>query len=81
MGSPLGPLFANVFMADFEERHMEEMRRMGLNIWSRYVDDVFATVSNKDEALLILEFLNKQYGNIKFTIEYENNKKLLTSRK
>ena len=52
------------------------MREMGLNIWSRYVNDVFATVSNKEEALLILEFLNKQHGNIKFTIEYENNKKL-----
>ena len=33
MGSPLGPLFANVFIADFEEKHMEEMRGMGLNIW------------------------------------------------
>ena len=68
MGSSLGPLFANVFMADFKEKHMEEMRGMGLNIWSRYVDDVFATMSKKDEALLILEILNKQHGNIKFTI-------------
>ena len=49
---------------------------MDLNIWSRYVDDVFATVSNKEEALLILEFLNKQHGNIKFTIDYEKQKKL-----
>ena len=55
MGSSLGPLFANVFMADFEEKHMEEMRMIGLNIWSRYVDDVFTTFCNKDEALLILE--------------------------
>ena len=45
MGSPLWPLFANVFMADFEEKHMEETRGIGLNIWSRYVDNDFATVS------------------------------------
>ena len=43
MGSPLRPLFANVFMADFEEKHMEETRRIGLNIWSRYVDDYLRT--------------------------------------
>ena len=23
MGSPLGPLFANIFMSDFEEKHMD----------------------------------------------------------
>ncbi len=40
MGSPLGPLFANAFMSDFEEKHIGKLREMGLNIWLRYVDDV-----------------------------------------
>ena len=76
MGSPLGPLFTNVFMADFEEKHMESMRELGLKIWSRYVDDVFATMNKKEEATHIVEFLNKQHKNIRFTIEHEENKKL-----
>ena len=42
-------------MADFEEKHLDEMREMGLNIWSRFVDDVFATVNNKEEVLLMLD--------------------------
>ena len=52
------------------------MRKKGLNKWSKYVEDVFAAVGNKDEEMLILEFLNKQYKNINFKIEHENNKKL-----
>jgi hypothetical protein len=28
MGSPLGPLFANIFMADFEEKHMVKHKAM-----------------------------------------------------
>ena len=39
MGSPLGPLFANIFMADFEKKHMKVLKTLGVNIWSRYVDD------------------------------------------
>ena len=46
MGSPLGPLFANIFMADFEEKHMENLKNLGVNIWLRYDDDVFATLDS-----------------------------------
>ena len=76
MGSPLGPLFANVFMQDFETKHMQELESLGVNKWYRYVDDIFATVSVKDQASSILKFLNEQHKNIKFTIEYEKNNKL-----
>ena len=30
------------------------MRKMGLNIWLRYVDNVFDKASYKEEAILIL---------------------------
>ena len=51
MESPLGLLFAYAFVSDFEEKHMNEMREMGLDLWWRYVDDLYSTVSNKLEAL------------------------------
>ena len=74
MGSPLGPLFANIFMADFEEKHMVKLRELGVNIWFRYVDDTFVTLNviNKEDE--ILNYLNAQHPNIKFAIEKEEKK-------
>jgi hypothetical protein len=76
MGSPLGPLFANVFMSNFENKLMKELRELGLSVWLRYVDDVFATVEKEEDAEKILEFLNRQHPNIRFTIEKEANGRL-----
>jgi hypothetical protein len=76
MGSPLGPLFANAFMANFEKMHMSKLRELGVNIWLRYVDDIFATMDNKHQAEKILEYLNNQHSNLRFTIEHENENKL-----
>ena len=76
MGSPLGPLFANIFMADFEKKTMQVLNKMGLNKWLRYVDDIFATLKDKTTANAILEYLNKQHLNIRFTIEKEESKSL-----
>jgi hypothetical protein len=45
MGSPLGPLFANIFMADFEKKNIAQLKQLGVNLWYRYVDDIFATLT------------------------------------
>jgi len=76
MGSPLGPLFANAFMSNFERRHMEALKELGVKMWFRYVDDVFATLNSREEATSILAFLNRQHPNIRFTIEHEEHDKL-----
>jgi hypothetical protein len=76
MGSPLGPLFANFFMSDFECKHMSKLKSLGLILWYRYVDDVFATTTSKEAADTCLEYLNDQHNNIKFTIEHEDNNKI-----
>jgi len=76
MGSPLGPLYANVFMAGFHFKHMRKLKDLGVNQWLRYVDDVFATLDNKEQANNVLEFLNKLHPNIKFTIEHEERNRL-----
>lgn len=73
MGSPLGPLFANAFMSNFENKHMEKLKELGLLRWNRYVDDIFSTMSNSSQAHAMLKFLNEQHPNIKFTIEHEQN--------
>jgi hypothetical protein len=76
MGSPLGPLFANVFMSHFERKHMERMKELGLKTWMRFVDDIHATVGDKGQAIVICIFLNEQHPNIKFTIENEVKNRL-----
>ena len=76
MGSPLGPLFANAFMTDFERRHKQELEKRGLNTWQRYVDDIFATIEDVTNAEQILNFLNGAHPNIRFTIEHEKNSRL-----
>ena len=77
MGSPLGPLFANIFMSGFEKKHMVELKNLGISFWKRYVDDIFATLNIKGNAKKCLDFLNKQHPNIRFTIEHECNKRTL----
>jgi len=66
MGSPLGPLFANIFMADFEIKHMPKLRELGIIKWYRYVDDIFSTLNNKKDAETVLHYLNNQHPNIRF---------------
>ena len=76
MGSPLGPLFAGVFMLAFEKRHMSELKAMGVRIWLRYVDDIFASFDNKEQAENVLEFINNQHPNLRFTVEHEESGRL-----
>jgi hypothetical protein len=76
MGSPLGPLFANIFMDNFEKKHMKELQKYGVKIWYRYVDDIFSVIENNINTNEILVFLNNQHPNIKFTIEMEKHGKL-----
>jgi hypothetical protein len=76
MGSPLGPLFANMFMSHFERKQMERMKELGLKTWMRFVDDINATVGDKGQVIVMCMFLNEQHPNIKFTIEHEVKNRL-----
>ncbi len=71
MGLPLGPLFANVVMSHFARKYMERLKELGLKTWMRFVDDIHATVGDKEQAIVICMFLNEQHPNIKFTTEHE----------
>ena len=69
MGSPLGPVLANIFMVSLEESLVS-----GLNdkmpVWLRYVDDTF-TLMAKGEVENVLNVLNNFHASIKFTYEKE----------
>ena len=76
MDSPLGPLMANAFMCDLETKVMNELKKLGVVKWLRYVDDIFAIVDNEQQVEKILSFLNSIDHNIKFTVEHEKNASL-----
>ena len=71
MGSPLGPVLANVFMVYLEET-MAPKLQTSMPTWRRYVDDTF-TVVKKGKKEEIIEALNNFHPNIKFTHETEKD--------
>ena len=69
MGSPLGALFANIFMCEMENEIVPTLGTKLIN-WMRYVDDTFVFIKNgKQEE--VLRKLNSYHGNIRFTYELE----------
>ena len=76
MGSPLGPVLANIFMGHYEKIWIENYMGTKPEIYKRYVDDIFCLFQNEVDALIFFEYLNEQHINIKFTYEKEIDGKL-----
>jgi hypothetical protein len=74
MGSPLGPLFANIFMCELENEIVPKLENRLCN-WMRYVDDTFGFIKPGDE-IYVQEQLNAFHQKIQFTYEMEENGKL-----
>ena len=78
MGSPLGPVFANIFMCNFEEKWVMKNGAFR-TMWFRYVDDTFTLFPNKDTAVQFLTYLNTRHKNIQFTTEFEQDQEMFSS--
>ena len=76
MGSPLGPVLANLFMSVHEKKWLHHYQGPPVRFYKRYVDDIFLMFDCKDHAYEFLEYLNKQHPCIKFTVEDEQNGKI-----
>ena len=76
VGSPLAPILANIFMGYHEKEWIRNYNYGGLFYYKRYVDDIFAVFETKDQAVSFYNYINRQYRNIKFTMEAEKNGKL-----
>lgn len=71
MGSPLGPLLANVFMCHLEERLADN--DLIPSFYKRYVDDTLAIMPGLDAAENFLDVLNGLHPSIHFTMELSKN--------
>jgi predicted GIY-YIG superfamily endonuclease len=76
MGSPLGPILANIFMAHFEENALSKYTGNPPIVYKRYVDDIFLTFNDRDDCELFYDFLNCQHKCMKFTLEIEKDNSL-----
>ena len=73
MGSPLGPLLANIFLIELEKNKMEELENHGVVYYRRYVDDTFTIVKKNADVNKILHILNSFHQDIRFTAEEKND--------
>ena len=73
MGSPLGVLFANMYMAKVEERTFRSRRKPTL--YARYIDDIFVTYEDDDDLSNIQTALQEN-SVLTFTIEKSQEDKM-----
>ena len=52
MGSPLGPLLANVFMCELENTLVPTLTE-NMDMWTRYVDDTFAFMKVNQQSTIL----------------------------
>ena len=74
MGTPLGPLLANVFMCSIEDKLDQDGKLP--SYYRRYVDDTFTIMSDIPSAGALLDTLNNCLPPAKFTMEVERNSSL-----
>jgi hypothetical protein len=72
MGSPLGPLFANIFLSHFESQWLQDSPVKPL-LYRRYVDDTLWLFPENTDITQLLTFMNSRHNNMKFTYELESN--------
>jgi hypothetical protein len=76
MGSPLGPLFADLYVNYLENKFMKRINTNGVVYYKRFVDDTFTLVHKNTDKNKILEILNSYDNEIQFTCEEEKKRKL-----
>ena len=71
MGSPLGPLLANVSMCSIEESLKSQGKLP--EFYRRYVDDTLVKMPHLVAATVFLDTLNHAHSAVSFTMEVEEN--------
>lgn len=73
MGLLLGPVLADIFMAELEKNIIPSLSDKKL--WKRYVDDTFA-IAKTDAVKNLLPSINCCHDDIQFTMEIKPNNKI-----
>ena len=69
MGTKMAPAYAKLFMAELEEKLLENYPTTPI-MWKRYIDDVFCIwPGGPDDLKIFIDYLNQSHPTIKFTYE------------
>ena len=52
---------------------MTKLKSLSVKVWFRYVDDTFVIINSRERVEEVMNFLNTQHHNIKFTVETQAN--------
>ena len=75
MGSLLGPPLAYAFLCHFEKKGLSECPvEFLLEVYKRYVDNIFVTFDSYAELLKFVDYMNHQHPTIKIAFEVQKNK-------
>ena len=74
MGSPLGPVLANLFVGYHEANWLQVFKDCEIILYCCYVD-IFCLFNSESDADKFYEFQNKHL-NIKFTFEKQQNNQI-----
>ena len=73
MGSPLGPILANIFLSHHEENWLNKCPiEFKASFYRRYVDDIFVLFESPESAHSFREYMSPKHQNLNFTVEQEN---------
>ena len=76
MGSPLGPLMANVIMTELERFVVNDLFDKGyLKFYIQFMDDTLVLLK-KSDVLIVLQALKGFHKNLNFTVDTFENKKV-----
>ena len=76
MGSPLGPVLANIFIGFYERKLLTKSTDKKPITYFRYVDDTFCLFDSREDAKLFLSKLADLHPKLGFTCEEESDNKL-----
>ena len=80
MGSPLGPLLANVFLCFHEQICLNECPdEFNPAYYRRYIDGIFVLFLSLDHLKKFKNYLNSKHRNFRFACEKEQNNSMLFS--
>ena len=74
MGSPLGPILANIFVGFHERRLFDRFPKPFTYL--RYVDGTFVSFKSRSDALKFFDAFNRLHSSLSFTMEEESNGQL-----
>ena len=76
MGTVCAPIYANIFMARFEQKHIYPFIKGKVDFYFRHIDGIFFIWKSTEEELKnFFKEINKKHPSIKFDQKYSKSKK------